>query len=148
MFYTHYDRNGEKISALQWFELMNDSAYHNIREFDNGSVRVMLAWSGKVTPKQHSSFRDTWPLFVLYVANYDANGKPVKDPVMDGKTFPDEESAIKGYEKFLTQWTTCEIDDKGAFIEKDNLLAPPPPPDPNAPQSVLITDSGSEFTPW
>lgn len=137
MFYTHYDRNGEKISAHQWCELMDDSAYRNIREFDNGSVRVMLVWSGKVTPKEHSSFRDTWPLFALYVANYDANGKLVIDPVMNGKTFAFEADAIDGYEKFLCQWTKCITNDDGEFVEVGNDLAPPPPPNPDAPTSVL-----------
>ena len=140
MFYTHYDRNGLKISASQWLELMGDPTYHIIREFDNGSVRVMLVWNGKVTPKEHSSFRDTWPLFVLYVANYKANGRLVKDPTMNGVTFAFESDAIKGYEEFLKFWTDCEVNDDGEFVEVGNELAPPPPPpppNPDAPTSAL-----------
>jgi hypothetical protein len=146
------DRAGRLIDRDKWQELSGDADYRVLREFDNGIVHVSLVWSGVLNRREFSAFRETWPVYMLRVANYHENGSTTPDPVMDGKAFPDEGSAIKGYEDFLIQWTACEIDDKGVFVERDNQLAPPPPPNPDTPQSVLKlgkeNGNGSEFVAW
>ena len=143
MAYQYFNRQGSRITREEWDKLMSGPD-RTLRMFDNGKVRVMLQFDGAISPLAASSFRDTWPLFRMSVQNYDAKGFLRPDPI-DGMTFPNEVSAIDGYQDFLQAWADC-CDDNGMFVEKDNLLAPPPPPDPDEPQSVL---KGQEsFTPW
>ena len=72
------------------------------------------------------------------------DGSLAADPVDDGRTFHDEESALNWYEEFLTTWTESTIDEDGELVEVDNHLAPPPPPDPDAPTSTL-KDAPEDF---
>lgn len=131
-----FDKEGRRIDAAKWAELQKQPEYVTMKEYDNGKVRVRLVWLGKLSQKEASSFRDTWPLFTISVWNYNAQGALVPDPVSNGETFPDEESALTAYEDFLITWTDSQMGENG-LIEVDNALAPPPPPDPDAPTSEL-----------
>jgi hypothetical protein len=133
--YVYLNREGVRIDHETWLKHLGDDSYRTVRQFDNGVVKVTLFWVGKLNAVQRQSFRDTWPVFEMRVLNYKADGNLAADPVADGQSFPDEESAIKGYEEFLLQWTDCDRKDDGSFVEVDNHLAPPPPPDPDAPTS-------------
>jgi hypothetical protein len=133
----YFDRDGKSIPHTKWRELNNDPTYRILKEFDNGKVQVRLIWNGSLTLQQKTSFRETWPLFALRVMNYNAEGKLRPDPSRDGETFAYENEALNGYEEFLITWADCHIDDDGNLVEVDNHLAPPPPPDPDAPTSVL-----------
>ena len=94
--------------------------------------------------KQANYFRDTWPLFTISVWNYNDQGIPVPDPVMNGQTFAYEETAIEAYETFLEDYTESERNDAGELVEADNLLAPPPPPDPDKPTSEFKLDEDND----
>lgn len=140
----YFNRDGHRIDAAKFQELQADPAYTMLKEFDNGAVRVRLVWLGKVSDREHSTWRDTWPLFTMSVWNYTAEGKLVPDPVANGQTFASEHEALNAYEEFLITWADCEIGDNGNLIEKDNLLAPPPPPDPDKPASEFKLDDDND----
>jgi hypothetical protein len=142
----YYDREGDAISHALWKEKRADAAYTMLKEFDNGSVRVTLEWTGKVTDPTNS-WRDTWALFTLGVLNYDSTGTPREDPLMHGKTFSEEEDAVKAYSKFLTDWTESHMETNGVtgeeeLVEEGNVLAPAIPDDPNRPTTELDDDDG------
>ncbi len=144
----YLNRDGLRIDKAQWKVLQADEDYKVVRQFDNGTVRVRLVWIGSVTDKQAQTFRDTWPVFTISVWNYRADGSMVLDPVKNGETFPHIEQGIAAYEEFLLDWTDCEVTDDGRFIEVDNSLAPPPPPDPNKPADVVIEGLTDDFGAW
>jgi hypothetical protein len=131
----YVNREGVPIPPARWKELSADAAYFTVRQYDNAVVQVTLKWVGRV-PDPDNTFPDYWPVFMILVKNYRADGTLAVDPADSDKTFPDETAAIKGYEEFLTRWTASSVDAEGKFTEEDNLLTPPPPPDPNVPQSV------------
>lgn len=131
----YIDRVGMLITAEAWKAKQSDESYTIVRQYDNGAVRLVLKWVGRVAnPAQ--VFSAYYKVFVLLVQNYRSDGTLVNDPVDGDKTFPDEAAAIEGYEEFLLKWTSCESDEAGEFIEQDNDLTPPPPPDPNKPATV------------
>ena len=140
----YYDREGRRITLATWRDLQAKTDYQQIREYDNGAVRLRLVWLGKLTDQQAQSFRDTWPLYTISVWNYNDQGKLVPDPVEDGKTFAHEGEAINAYEEFLINWTDSEVTDDGKLIEADNLLAPPPPPDPDRPATEFTLDEDND----
>jgi len=144
----YLDKTGLRIDKAKWTELKKDESYSVIREYDNGKVRVRLTWQGNLTPQQASSFRDTWPVFCIGVWNYRADGTMVPDPVINGQTFATIDEALNTYEEFLITWADAELNDDGDLIEKDNLLAPPPPPDPNKPADVEIEGLTDSFGAW
>lgn len=131
------NREGVPIAPDRWKELSADPAYFNVRQYDNAVVQVTLKWVGRV-PDPQNTFPDYWPVFIILVKNYRADGSLAVDPAASDKTFPNEAAAIKGYEEFLTRWTESSVDAEGKFIEEDNTLTPPAPPDPNVPQSVSM----------
>ena len=140
---TYYDREGRQIDSGEWTVKRSDETYRNVRQYDNGTVRVILVWMGKVTDAA-SMFRDYWPVFQMGVWNYDAADVLRPDPIMNENTFGDEDSAVKAYEQFLMEWTDCMKAD-GVFTEADNDLTPPPPPPPpnlDAPTSEVSTIKG------
>lgn len=130
----YFDRAGLPITQAFWKEKQADPSYTTVRQYDNAVVKVTLKWNGRVT--NTDTFQDYWPMFILLVQNYTSDGSLANDPVAGDKTFGSEEAALKGYEDFLVDWTGSERDTEGAFVEADNLLTPPPPPDPNQPASV------------
>lgn len=132
----YFNREGMPMSGAQWKTMTADPTYRVLKEFDNGRVQVRLFWNGALTLQQKTSFRDTWPLFTIRIMNYDAEGR-LRADTHDGETFAYEADALNAYEEFLTTWADCHIDDDGKLVEVDNHLAPPPPPDPDAPTSVL-----------
>lgn len=130
----YVDREGKHISSEEWKLKSGDIAYTTVKEYDNGVVRVTLKWNGRVSGPSAQSFADCWPIFVILVKNYKADGTLVNDPVDNDQYFPNEADAVKAYESFLLKWTESEVDDAGEFMEEGNVLTPPPPPDPNKPQ--------------
>ena len=142
--YLYIDRTGRRIDHGEWLKRLSDESYCTVKEFDNGQVNVRLRWVGKLNRLQAQSFRDTWPVFAARVMNYKEDGSLAADPVDDGRTFHDEESALDWYEEFLTTWTESFINEDGKLAEVDNHLAPPPPPDPDAPTSTL-KDAPEDF---
>jgi hypothetical protein len=148
---SFYDRDGEKISLAAWKEKQADESYTTLKQFDNGKVRVILEWNGRV-PNADSSFSDTWPLFILTVGNYASDGRLRTDPVDDGKTFSNEKDALDFYTAFIAKWTESELEvdlETGEEVlhEVGNTLAPvepPKPPDPNRP----TTDTDDEVGAW
>lgn len=139
----YFDREGRRIDAAAWAELQKKPEYVLMKEYDNGAVRVRLVWIGKITEKQHSSFRDTWPLFSMGVWNYTDTGALVPDPVSNGETFSNESDALTAYEDFLITWTDSQMGENG-LIEADNNLAPPPPPDPDKPTTEMVLDEDND----
>lgn len=144
----HYvDREGIVISKSGWHELQADPEYRNLREFSNDKVRILLYWSGSLSGKEYHSWPELWPVFRLSVWNYNEQGVAQRDPVRDGDSFATEKEALAGYESILTEWTDCHYRHDGSFVEVDNDLAPPPPPDPNIPTSVP-KGMASDFVAW
>lgn len=135
---TRYiDREGNAITEADWKKKQADAAYAVVKEYDNGVVRVTLKWNGRIAGPDATSYPDYWPVFVLLVKNYKADGTLVNDPADNDQKFPNEEAAIKAYEAFLTKWTESQIGESGEFQEEGNVLTPPPPPDPNKPQTEV-----------
>ena len=139
----YFDREGRRIDAAAWAELQKKPEYVTLKEYDNGAVRLRLVWIGKISEKEHSAFRDTWPLFTMSVWNYNDEGRPVPDPVANGETFSNESDALTAYEDFLVNWTDSEFGENG-LIEADNNLAPPPPPDPDKPTTEMVLDEDND----
>jgi hypothetical protein len=139
----YFDREGRRIDAAAWAELQKKPEYVLLKEYDNGAVRVRLVWIGKISEKEHSSFRDTWPLFSMGVWNYTDTGALVPDPVSNGETFANESDALTAYEDFLITWTDSQMGEKG-LIEVDNNLAPPPPPNPDLPATEFRLDEDND----
>lgn len=140
----YFNRDGLRIDAAEFTQLQLDPAYVTLKEYDNGKVRLRLVWLGKLTNQEHSSWRDTWPLFSIGVWNYTAEGKMVPDPVSNGVSYATETEALNAYEEFLINWADAEINDNGVLVEKDNLLAPPPPPDPDKPTTEMHLDEDND----
>lgn len=137
----YLSRNGLNIDKAQYDEYCKDENYVNVRMFDNNEVRVILKWVGLVrNPANY--FAGDMPIFQIGVWNYDSTGQMRHDPVTSGKTFSDEDTAIKAYEKFLETWTDSERDDDGKLIEEENLFTPPPPPNLDAPDSDIASIIG------
>lgn len=132
----YFDRELQPLALNEWKRRQGDPAYTVLRQYDNAVVRLTLKWSGRIE-NPSNSYPDYWPMFVLLVQNYKADGTLANDPVDGDRSFPTEAAAIKGYEEFLLKWTQSTTDDAGAFIEQDNDLTPPAPPDPNRP----VTDA-------
>lgn len=137
---AYIGRNGMAMKQTDWKAKQMDATYKTVRTYDNAVVRVELTWSGRVVDP-NNMFPLYYPVFILLVKNYKADGTLANDPVDSDKTYPDEATAIAAYEKFLKRWTECGEDDEGGFVEADNLLTPPPPPDPNRP-ATESEDSG------
>jgi hypothetical protein len=143
----YFDREGDAVSPQLWKEKQADKAYKHLKAFDNGSVLVTLDWNGKVNDPANS-WRDSWAVFVLNVINYDSQGVGRPDPIMDGKTFPYEEDAVKAYEDFLVSWTeshrvTNGVTGEDELVEEGNRLVPDAPPDPNRPATAVDDDVGA-----
>jgi hypothetical protein len=144
-----YDVMGAPIEKDRWKELSADPAYCSVMLYDNQSLKVELVWVGKVAdPTMMDS--EYWPLFRLDIFdNTGDNGETRWTPSMDtGETYGSTEAGKKAYRDYLLEWTesTMEEGRKGAleFVEADNLAAPPPPPDFDAPTSVVtIGEDGS-----
>lgn len=135
---THfYGRDGRRCQATEWQRLRNIPAYVNVRQYDNGAIRVVVEWTGK-QENADDIFTDCHALFTLHASNYGAQGMLRQDPNQNGRTFPTEALAVKAYDDFLYEWTDCHSDEDGKLVEVDNELEPekpPPPPDPDAPTS-------------
>ena len=136
-------RDGRRLQAHEWARLQKDEDYCSVRAYDNGAVRVLLRWQGKVPDP--NTFTEYFPVFAMRVMNYRHDGSMVDDPVGSGKTFFKESDAIKAYETFLETWTACLRDQSGEFVELENDLAPPPPPDPDAPTSDVLALKGVDL---
>lgn len=134
-----YDREGKAIPQDVWTAKSKDPSYAVVREYDNAVVRVTLKWIGRVQNPGNYFGPEFMPLFVLLVKNYRADGSMVDDPADGDQKFGTEAVALAAYEEFLLKWTKSERDDEGEFVEADNTLTPPPPPDPNKP-STEATD--------
>lgn len=136
----YYDKDGAPIEKAQWAELSKDPTYCELRTYDNGSLKVVAVWLGKVVSPDNMD-AEYWPLYRLDVFNF-----------VDGKWCPDTESGDtygslsdlnSDFEEFLSNWTesTFEEDAKGrkVFVEADdNLAALPAEPDRNTPESTSV----------
>jgi hypothetical protein len=129
------NREGVMISEADWRDLQKDPNYCTVRQYDNSVVQVTLKWVGRV-PNPQNTFKEFWPVFILLVKNYKADGTLAVDPNDSDKTYYEEAHAIKAYEEFLLRWTESTVDEAGEFVEADNMLTPPAPPDPNKPMTV------------
>jgi len=131
---AYMNRAGEVIDQATYRAHLAEPSYVIVREYDNGQTQARLKWVGRIVDP-HQTFPEFYKLFVLEIKNYTADGQLVPDPA-EGQTFyPNEDAGIKAYETFLTKWTKSGVDEFGDFIEADNALIPPPPPDPNKPAS-------------
>jgi hypothetical protein len=137
----YVNRDGARILAEDWAKNCLDPDYCNVRIYDNGVVRVLIRWVGKVE-NIDSSFADMWKVFRLDVWNYNDAGVLVPDPVEYGRWFPTRRHVEEAYENFLERWTASRRDEDGKFEEEDNDLKPPPPPNPDAPDSDVTTIKG------
>lgn len=141
----YYDREGKPIAADAWKAKCADPSYAVVREYDNAVVRLTLKWIGRVkNPGNYFIVADS-PLFILLVKNYRADGSLADDPADGDRTFGTETAAIAAYEEFLLKWTESERDDRGEFVEQDNTLTPPAPPDPNRPATEAMDLEGGAW---
>ncbi len=143
----YFDRDNNPITKEAWLAFRLDPSYLSIRLYDNEVVHLELLWHG-VVDNPNLTFPSMYPLFYMVVMNYNGEGKAVPDPVENGKSYATIELGIAAYEKFLERWTNSSKEE-GVFVEKDNLLTPPPPPNPDAPaakaeyKNVEIDDCGA-----
>ena len=138
---NYYDREFHRIPFDKWKALRRDSEYCTVRLYDNGSVKVFAKWLGMVE-NPNSTFPEYYPIFRLNVENYGSNGLLRYDPVEHGKMFKTENLVVAAYERFVERWTESYSDENGNFVEADNLLTPPPPPNPDAPDSDFSSVKG------
>lgn len=128
----YFDKKCAPMSKEVWEEKRADEEYSVIRQFDDGTIRVIVRWNG-YEPLAQDKFNDMWDIFVADVHNYDRNNNMVPDPVENGVTFPNEAEAIEWYEEFISNWTSSSVEEvrnaKGTwvkqFVEVGNTLAPP-----------------------
>jgi hypothetical protein len=116
------DKQCSRITLEDWNKKSNTPAYYTVERYDNGVVQITLQWSGRVD--RPDNYKDYWPVFVLLVKNYTSSGSLALDPVENDKTFATIEEGRAAYQKFLTHWTNCDIDEDGSFKEVDNTLLP------------------------
>ncbi|MFT4064327.1 hypothetical protein [Paraburkholderia sp.] len=143
----YFNKEGDAIPLSQWRELQADRSYSVLKEYDNGSVNVTLRWHGRV-PDPTNSWRESWPMFVLNVSNYDSAGVARPDPVADNKTFYEQDDALRYYTNFIAKWTESrmeknEMTGEMELIEEGNILVPEAPPDPNRPATEVDDDIGA-----
>ena len=141
------NREGKQVPKSEWQELRGDESYKQVRRYDNGVVNVDLEWVGRI-PDFGTVFPDFYKVFKLSVSNYTEDGKLVPDPVITDRFFHKEAAAISFYEEFLTRWTNSGVSDTGVFQEADNTLTPPPPEDPNRPESAISGEGFDEVGAW
>jgi hypothetical protein len=138
---AYMDKDGLLISKSGWINKRADDSYRTIRQFDNGKVRVLLEWYGKVSTPD--SFEDYWELFQLRVFNYLDAGQLVDDPNFRDKFFGTESSGVAAYEDFMLRWTDSLVDEEGNFTEsEDNTLEQRQPPPPPVPTDRPSSDAG------
>jgi len=142
----YYDRDGAPIEKAQWVELRKDPGYVEMKVYDNGKVRVVIQWLGKVVAPDNMD-AEYWPLYALEIRNR-SDDSWVPDP-NSGETYGRYSAALGDYQDFLLCWSDSSMEDLGkgeVFVEADdNLAALPPPPDRNTPESeVVIGDDGVE----
>lgn len=137
----YFGRDGRQCQKVEWRRLRDDDAYRIVREYDNEEISISIEWLGAVENAE-SLFPDCYKLFGLHVCNYNSVGNPTKDPVENGRTFPDEAAAIAAYEKFIERWTESQRNEDGVLVEEGNNLAPPPPPIPPNPDAPSSDVSG------
>lgn len=140
----YYDKMGAPIEKARWLELRQDLAYCEALNYSNGQVKLTLVWVGKVADPSLMD-PEYWPLFRLDIFN---NVDDRMVPALEtGETYGSFESGRKAYQEFLLQWGGGEMVEgkKGeVFEEVDNIYAPPPEPDHDAPSSAVeIGDDGS-----
>lgn len=129
----YFSRNSLPITAEQYEEYVKNESYPTVAQYDNGIIRVILRWVGRVTLASRY-FPGEYPIFQLGIWNYDSGGDLQPDPA-SGKTFSYEDEAKKAYDQFLIEWTdSYKEGDK--LVEVDNDLAPVVP-DNDAPTTDL-----------
>lgn len=125
-----------RLQMIEWVKAQKDHSQLFLREYDNGIIYVTVQWVGKVM-----NYGDVYPEFYkvmrLNVSNYTSEGILAPDPTMASVWFPNEKLAIEAYEKFVMEWSASNRDSTGKFIEEDNALTPPPPPNPDAPTTEV-----------
>lgn len=143
----HIDREGMPITQTRWHDLAKDESYVKVRRFDNGKVFAELLWYGAIPEKDvRNVLPEFYKVYSLIVKNYREDGSLVYDPA-SGETYPDEKSAIAGYEEFIFKHGECVIDN-GELVEVNNKLAPPPPPNLDAPAEKPIEGLTDDFGAW
>ena len=139
----YYDKMGAPIDKARWLELKADLAYVEALTYSNNSIKLVLVWLGKVVDPTMMD-AEYWPLFRLDVFNI-ADGRMVA-ALETGETYGSFEAGRRAYQEFLLQWGGGEMvmTAKGEIFEEvDNIYAPPPEPDQDAPESVVaIGDDG------
>jgi hypothetical protein len=143
----YFSRNSIPISVDQYEEYCKDEDYVNVRRFDNSEVRAILKWIG-VVRNPGNYFSGDMPIFELGFWNYDSGGA-LREAPESGVKFCYEADAIQAYENFLLRWTDSEREDD-KLVERDNIYAPPPPPNLDAPESDLaeIIGVGDDGMVW
>ena len=135
--YRWIDRHGYSISQARHAELQQDESYVNVRQFENGQLRLTITWIGQIAkgcfPGLEVNFKAT-------VFNFTPSRHWVPDPVTQGRTFSKEEEAIMFYEHFLLQWAGARYEPGGMFLAVGNRLGPKPPLDADCP--VTPVDAG------
>lgn len=143
----YFDKNSEPIDRSCWNSLFNDPFYKVVREYQNDQVWMSLIWMGVISDQEKINLLpEYYPLFKLYVKNC-LDDAWVHDPIENGKTFSTIEKANAHIDKFLEKYTHCHWN-KGKFVELDNKLTPPPPPDPDLPSEKEIAGLTDSFGAW
>ena len=140
----YFDRELQQISAADWKKKQSDKTYTEVRLYDNGVVRVLLKWVGRIESSK-MGLAEYRPVFLMLVQNYKSDGTLANDPVDSDKYFPDEAAAVTAYTNFLAKWTESSVNETtGEFVEEGNIYTPPEPPDPNKSSSEIeLLDGGA-----
>lgn len=132
----YINRDGAMIPKDDWEARQKDDNYRIVRTYDNGEVYAEIVWVGRVV-NPDDTWPDMWKIFQINVFNYNEFGDKIADPVMFGKWYSNLLSAESDFEAFLVKWTDSHINEDGKYVEADNLLAPPPAPNLDAPTSDI-----------
>jgi hypothetical protein len=140
------DRDGNQIDEETWLDLYDDDSYRRVRLFDNGDVRVQLNWLGTLSRAERRRLRETWPVYLMTVKRLTKDG--VVDYSLPEHTFPDEESAIQGYEEYLTSLGVVERYYAGGSSVARGCPSRSFLPSRDIPQTTSGANSGCGLAPW
>jgi hypothetical protein len=133
----YLDKARVVISADKWKALRADESYRRIRAFDNGKLRALATWEGKVLLKKGQTIADAaiYALEVHNILSTDAFGNPLDRPqvvrdVAASGIYRTEEALVAVYEDLLVRFAGCEwvpsdtTPGGSRLIEKGNVYAP------------------------
>ena len=136
-------RDNATLTKKEYVARRDEPSYSTVRCFDNGVVRVIVKWIGRVVNPQ-VSYPDLYKVYSMTVENYLSDGRRVPDPLFMDEGYPIEARAVEAYEQFLTRWTESGPNASGVFEEAGNTLELPESPPPPPPRPVTEDDDDDD----